>query len=67
MGTATIPATDELIPVSEAAELIGKPYPTVVGWTKQGVKGHRLQVFRDGGRLMTRPSWVASFIKKIND
>lgn len=62
----TAPDTDTLTPLVDLARDTGVPYHTLHGWVKHGVGGCTLRVFRKGGRLYARPSWLADFLRRVN-
>jgi hypothetical protein len=65
MATANMmpTAADELAPLNQIADAVGIPYSTALGWSRTGVKGTTLKVFKRGRRIYTRPSWFSAFVR----
>lgn len=68
MVTASVPQSeaDALVPLKPYVASRGFPYSTAMGWAKIGVDGVRLRIFRQGGRLFTKRSWMDEFFGELN-
>lgn len=61
-------SSDKLIGLNEAANLLGRriSYSTWWRWGNRGVRGHKLQLTRVGGRTMVSVEALQKFVSAIN-
>lgn len=54
------------LPVKTAAKRLGITFQTLYRWTQRGVRGHRLPLFRVGGRSFVLEADLDEFLRNVN-
>ncbi len=64
-----IVAAIEYLSLAAAARRVpggGVDQSTMYRWGTRGLRGHKLRIFRRGGRLFTTAAWLEEFLEKLN-
>lgn len=59
-------ADEDLVPLTALAIAVGVSHVSVWRWAKFGVKGHRLESVRRGGRVFSTREALDRFIAELN-
>jgi len=54
------------LPVKTVAKRLGVSFQTLYRWAQRGIRGHRLPLFRVGGRSFVLENELDEFLRNIN-